>query len=90
MRNYGGGATDRDEAIPLVTGGPDGLAEWNFVEGGELIPNLRRVDLIAASLDGADLRKTILRGTGRRVERGRTSRYDARERHVMRGGKETS
>jgi hypothetical protein len=55
---------DRDEAIRLLRGGPDGVREWNKRrERGEEIPDLRRADLIGADLIGADLRGVDLRRT---------------------------
>jgi hypothetical protein len=58
---------DRDEAIRLLTGGPDGVREWNEWrkrdEGkrDELIPDLSRADLSLARLIGADLTRADLR-----------------------------
>ncbi|MCP4248067.1 MAG: TIR domain-containing protein [bacterium] len=48
---------DRDEAIKLLTGRTDGIAEWNrrWV-AGETIPNLHGVNLRGATLHDADLR----------------------------------
>jgi TIR domain/Pentapeptide repeats (8 copies) len=47
---------DRDEAIRLLTGGPDGVREWNQQrEQGEGIPHLRQADLRRADLSGANL-----------------------------------
>jgi hypothetical protein len=70
---------DRDEAIRLLTGGPDGVREWNQRrERDEKIPklcfasfdaavlygaNLYGVDLRFADLGAADLRVADLRGT---------------------------
>jgi hypothetical protein len=58
---------DRDEAIKLLSGGLDGVAEWNRrSEAGEVTPdlsvaNLRGVNLIMANLRGADLSQANLR-----------------------------
>ncbi|MBV8229720.1 MAG: toll/interleukin-1 receptor domain-containing protein [Planctomycetaceae bacterium] len=48
---------DRNEALRLLTGGSEGVAEWNRrpKAGGE-IPPLREADLRGAHLSGADLR----------------------------------
>ena len=47
----------RDEAIKLLTSGPDGIKEWNQRRAGEEgIPNLTYADLRDANLSGADLR----------------------------------
>jgi hypothetical protein len=52
---------DRDEAIRLLTGGEDGVREWNERrERGEEIPDLRQVDLRGADLHDADLRRADL------------------------------
>jgi hypothetical protein len=64
---------ERDEAIRLLTGGPDGVHEWNQRrEQGEDIPDLRGAVLRGAVLRGAvlieavlsrvDLRGAVLRG----------------------------
>jgi uncharacterized protein YjbI with pentapeptide repeats len=47
---------DRDEAIRLLKGGPDGVREWNERRGrGEGIPDLRGAHLAGARLGRADL-----------------------------------
>jgi hypothetical protein len=47
---------DRDEALRLLTGGPDGVAEWNKRrESGETIPDLHEADLGWANLSEANL-----------------------------------
>ncbi len=47
---------DRDEALKLLKGGPEGIAEWNRRrEGREEIPNLSRANLRDANLSGANL-----------------------------------
>jgi uncharacterized protein YjbI with pentapeptide repeats len=52
---------DRDEAIRLLTGGPDGIREWNEWRGRhEDIPALSEADLRRAHLIGADLRGALL------------------------------
>jgi hypothetical protein len=54
---------DRDEAIRLLKGGPDGVREWNERrERGEEIPHLFGADLRGAVLSEADLRKAHLNG----------------------------
>jgi uncharacterized protein YjbI with pentapeptide repeats len=45
---------DRDEALTLLRGGPEGIAEWNRRRSaGEEIPDLIGADLIGAHLAGA-------------------------------------
>jgi hypothetical protein len=52
---------DRDEAIRLLRGGPDGVREWDERRGrGEEIPDLCRADLVVAVLVVADLRRADL------------------------------
>ena len=47
---------DRDEALKLLRGGEEGIAEWNRRrESGEELPNLMEADLIRANLSGANL-----------------------------------
>jgi hypothetical protein len=54
---------DRDEALRLLRGGPDGLLEWILRRGrGEEIPDLSGADLSEADLHGADLRGADLSG----------------------------
>jgi uncharacterized protein YjbI with pentapeptide repeats len=54
---------DRDEAIRLLTGGPDLIREWNERrERREIIPNLVGADLHGADLHGADLHGADLHG----------------------------
>jgi uncharacterized protein YjbI with pentapeptide repeats len=54
---------DRDEAIRLLRGGPDGVREWNERRGrGEEIPDLDGADLRMAHLIGAVLGRADLRG----------------------------
>jgi hypothetical protein len=54
---------DRDEALKLLDGGLDGVAEWNKRRGsGEKIPDLRGANLMMAKLGGANLRGANLRG----------------------------
>jgi Pentapeptide repeats (8 copies) len=56
---------DRDEALRLLEGGPEGVAEWNRRrEAGEEIPNLSEADLTGARLVGARL-------VGARLDRAR-------------------
>jgi hypothetical protein len=44
---------DRDEALKLVRGGKEGVAEWNERRArGEPIPDLREADLREANLRG--------------------------------------
>ena len=58
---------DRDEAIKILTGGPDGIKEWNRRrEAGEEIPNLAGADLQEANLFGAYLQRAILFGANLR------------------------
>jgi hypothetical protein len=53
---------DRDEAIRLLKGGPDGVREWDRRRRqDEEIPVLRGVDLRDAFLGQADLRDAVLR-----------------------------
>jgi TIR domain/Pentapeptide repeats (8 copies) len=57
---------DRDEALKLLMGGKEGIAEWNWRRmAGEAIPSLNaarlpRADLMFADLRGADLSEAIL------------------------------
>jgi uncharacterized protein YjbI with pentapeptide repeats len=54
---------DRDEAIRLLKGGPEGIREWNGRRrAGEEIPNLRGANLSEANLRGAILHRANLRG----------------------------
>ena len=47
---------DREEALKLLKGGPEGIAEWNKRRAaGEEIPSLLNVDLRAQQLDSANL-----------------------------------
>jgi hypothetical protein len=43
---------DRDEAIRLLRGGPEGIKEWNQRGGQEVV---ERFDLSEANLEGASL-----------------------------------
>ena len=45
---------DRNEALRLLKGGPEGVAEWNRRRAGELVPGLGGADLGGASLAGAN------------------------------------
>ena len=50
-------AISREEALKLLRGGEEGVAEWNRRRrAGEEIPDLRMADLRCADLSGADLR----------------------------------
>lgn len=61
-------AMDRDEALKLLRGGEEGVAEWNRRrESGEETPNLREAVLREASLDGANLREVSLDGADLRA-----------------------
>ena len=52
---------DRVEALRLLKGGPEGVAEWNQRrEAGEEIPHLREADLRGANLIRANLREANL------------------------------
>jgi hypothetical protein len=52
---------DRDEALRLLRGGVEGIAEWNRRRGeGEIIPDLSGANLSGANLYEADLSKTNL------------------------------
>jgi uncharacterized protein YjbI with pentapeptide repeats len=52
---------DRDEAIKLLMGGKEGIAEWNRLrESGEPIPNLRGASLCGATLSETNLGKANL------------------------------
>jgi hypothetical protein len=54
---------DRDEAIGLLRGGPDGIRKWNeWRERDEKIPSLSGADLCGAHLSGTDLRGAHLSG----------------------------
>jgi hypothetical protein len=56
---------DRDEAIRLLKGWPDGIREWNERQGRrEEIPDLSGADLSRAVLIGADLSRADLSGAG--------------------------
>src|SRR5512146_2444557 len=47
---------DRDEALRLLKGGPEGVAEWNWRRSaGEEVPNLLGANLKGADLTGANL-----------------------------------
>jgi hypothetical protein len=53
---------DRDEALKLLGGGDQGIAEWNRRrETGEVIPDLWDVALCRAALGGVDLRRADVR-----------------------------
>jgi hypothetical protein len=52
---------DRDEALKLLRGGPEGIAEWNRLRAAiGAIPSLSGADLRKADLRGADLRRVDL------------------------------
>jgi hypothetical protein len=52
---------DREEALKLLRGGPEGIREWNLRRlANEKIPDLRHADLRGADLDRADLRVVSL------------------------------
>ena len=55
---------DRDEALRLLKGGPEGVAKWNRHRrvAGEGIPDLRGANLFEANLNLADLRGDDLGG----------------------------
>ncbi len=54
---------DRDEAMELLRGGAEGIAEWNQRRNaGEPIPDLSKADLSKADLTGAHLTGADLRG----------------------------
>jgi uncharacterized protein YjbI with pentapeptide repeats len=56
---------DREEALKLLSGGPQGIEEWNRrVKEQEEIPDLGEADLIGADLSRAVLRRADLRGAG--------------------------
>jgi hypothetical protein len=56
MPKCGGDIMDRKEALRLLKGGEDGIAEWNRRRAnGEKIPNLRAADVRRAELSGARL-----------------------------------
>jgi hypothetical protein len=58
---------DRDEAIKLLTGGTEGIAEWNRRrESDETIPNLSEANLSGANLSGARLNGENLSGANLR------------------------
>jgi TIR domain-containing protein/pentapeptide repeat protein len=60
---------DRDEALKLLRGGPEGIAIWNRWRESfhEFFGDLSFVDLSRADLRGADLRKTTLLATNLRI-----------------------
>ncbi len=54
---------DRDEALKLLKGGPEGIAEWNRRrQASEQIPDLRETDLRGASMIEANLNDADLSG----------------------------
>jgi uncharacterized protein YjbI with pentapeptide repeats len=56
---------DRDEALKLLRGGPEGVKEWNrrvFFDGSEEIPDLNGAILDGAKLEGFMLRRARLYG----------------------------
>jgi uncharacterized protein YjbI with pentapeptide repeats len=54
---------NRDDAIALLKGGPDGVLDWNTRRAnGEQIPSLENADLFRADLTGANLSRADLRG----------------------------
>jgi hypothetical protein len=54
---------DRDEALKLLRGGPDGVAEWNRRrQSGDPLPSFSGADLSGADLRAADLSLTNLSG----------------------------
>jgi uncharacterized protein YjbI with pentapeptide repeats len=54
---------NRDEALKLLKGGPDLIAEWNTLRAaGEGIPALTGADLRGANVSGANLSEANLRG----------------------------
>ena len=56
-------AISKDEALELLRGDAEGIAEWNRRrEAGEEIPVLIEANLSGAVLSGADLRDADLRG----------------------------
>jgi uncharacterized protein YjbI with pentapeptide repeats len=58
---------DRDEALKLLTGGEDRIAEWNRRRSsGEVIPDLSRADLHRADLRWASLGGANFRGANLR------------------------
>jgi uncharacterized protein YjbI with pentapeptide repeats len=64
---------ERDEALRLLKGGPDGIAEWNRrLEAGEDVPDLSDADLSKMHLSGASLNNAKLAGAN---FRGATLRY---------------
>jgi len=52
---------DREEALKLLRGGPEGVKEWNSrVAAGMVVPNLQEAFLINCDLRGVDLRGAYL------------------------------
>ena len=52
---------DRNEALRLLKGGSEGVAEWNrWRKAGDEIPDLSRADLREADLSGANLSRANL------------------------------
>ena len=60
---------DRDEALRLLRGGPEGIKEWNErARAGDIIPNLSGIDLSGMNmsqvvLSGASLINAVLKAT---------------------------
>jgi uncharacterized protein YjbI with pentapeptide repeats len=53
----------RDEALKLLTGGPDGIKEWNRRRDSNVaIPFFEGINLVRADLSGANLSFAVLRG----------------------------
>src|SRR4051794_5642880 len=54
---------DRLDALALLRGGPEGVAEWNRRRSaGEAIPNLARAHLVGTYLPGDEPREVYLGG----------------------------
>ena len=52
---------DREEALKLLTGGRDGVKEWNRYRASvEIVPDLHGADLRGAKLSAANLRQVKL------------------------------
>ena len=74
---------DRDEAIKLLTGGEDGIREWNRRrEAGEEIPVLIAEYLCDTDLSGANLRNAVLSGS--KLNRAKLCRADLCEANLSR------
>src|SRR4051794_13568509 len=65
------GDVDREEALKLLRGGPEGIREWNRLraESGVVPTRLNRADLAGVNLYGANLSQVDLGGASLRGAR---------------------